>query len=170
MTGIGKCLPETKPICWLLLLRQNVFCRLRKRIATQSRVRTALLCKLMCLLPSVDKAQHILESLRDDSATGPDNLPTHVLKTCARLLAAPLQKLAMRILAEGRWPENWIQHWIAPLYKRKEVFKAGNYRGVHLTSQVSKAMERLLVPLFVPYLSTSGNFGSNHCIPERQRS
>ena len=101
-------------------------------------------------LPSVDKAQHILESLRDDSATGPDNLPTHILKNCARLLAAPLQKFAMRILAEGRWPDNWIQHWIAPLYKRKEVFKAGNYRGVHLTSQVSKAMERLLVPSFVP--------------------
>ena len=88
---------------------------------------------------------------------------------CARLLDAPLQKLAMRILAEGRWPDNWIQHWIAPLYKRTEVFKAGNYRGVHLTSQVSKAMERLLVPSFVPYLNTSGHFGCNQFGYQKER-
>ena len=75
----------------------------------------------------------------------------------------------MRILAEGRLPDNWIQHWIAPLYKRKEVFMPGNYRGVRLTSQVSKALERLLVPSFVSSFSTSGNFGSNPFAYQQER-
>ncbi len=38
----------------------------------------------------------------------------------------------------------WIKHWIVPIHKKKEVFKVKNYRGVHLTSQVSKVVERLI--------------------------
>ena len=36
-----------------------------------------------------------------------------------------------------------------------------NYRGLQLTSQLSKAMERLLGVHFLPQLSFSGSFGTN---------
>ena len=44
-------------------------------------------------------------------------------------------------MARGRWPEKRIIHWIVPLHKKGSVYAAGNYRGVHVTAQISKAME-----------------------------
>ena len=102
--------------------------------------------------PSEQMAEHFLESLRADSGTGPDLVPARILKECANVLSKPFSQLAKRILAEGRWPETWIEHWIVPLHKRKNVYLAGNYRGVHLTAQLSKAMERLLRSLFRPFV------------------
>jgi hypothetical protein len=116
-----------------------------------------------------ERAERILTGLRTDSATGPDNLPTRILKECAKQLAKPFSTLAKRILKEGRWPEAWMIHWIVPLHKRNNVFLAGNYRGVHLTAQLSKAMERLLRTLFMPFLLINEVFGPNQFayIPER---
>ena len=36
-----------------------------------------------------------------------------------------------------------MTHWVVPLHKKDTVYVASNYRGVPLTSQLSKAMERL---------------------------
>ena len=46
----------------------------------------------------------VLKGLREDSATGPDQIATIVLKTCAAVLALPLCLLARRILETQRWP------------------------------------------------------------------
>ena len=49
------------------------------------------------------------------------------------------------------------------------MYAAGNYRGVHLTAQFSKAMETLLGRLFTPFLLKSVVFGPNQFAytPER---
>ena len=93
-----------------------------------------------------------LKNLREDSATGPDLLPTRLLKTCAEELATPVTTVVQRILLEGEWPDTWREHWILPLYKKKAVWNVQNYRGVHLTSQLSKVAERVVKTLLEPYL------------------
>ena len=50
-------------------------------------------------------AEKVLAALREDSGTGPDGVPTRVLKHCAKQLAGPLLKLARSSLAWGFWPE-----------------------------------------------------------------
>ena len=104
-------------------------------------------------------ARNELKRLRVDSGTGPDGLSTRVLKKCAHELGLPFAKLARRIVLTGAWPACWTFHWVVPLYKKKSPFEAGNYRGVHLTAQLSKATERLLGQLFLPALSSSAGFG-----------
>ncbi len=116
-----------------------------------------------------DSAQHALSSLRVDSATGPDMLPTRVLRFCACALALPVARLASCILRTGRWPETWIEHWIVPLYKRKVVYDPGNYRGVHLTAQISKVVERMLSKRFVPHLCRQLSFGPNQFAYQKER-
>ena len=64
-------------------------------------------------------------------------MPTKILKRCAKSLAYPIWLLALSILRVGSWPASWKEHWITPLYKKKSVSDAVNYRGIHLTSQVS---------------------------------
>jgi hypothetical protein len=109
----------------------------------------------------VQAALEVLDALRVDSGTGPDLLPARILKECARVLAKPFSMLANIILRKGRWPEVWITHWIVPIYKRGSVYAAQNYRGVHLTAQLSKAMERLLSKLFKPFVMGHNLFGRN---------
>ena len=48
-------------------------------------------------------AEDTLEGLSKDSATGPDQLPTRILKECAKTLVLPLQKLVKTILDECFW-------------------------------------------------------------------
>ena len=62
-------------------------------------------------------------------------------------------------MSEAHWPSCWCEHWIFPLHKRHALSDPDNYRGLHLTSQLSKAAERLIRDLFVPRLERLGAFG-----------
>ena len=65
------------------------------------------------------------------------------------------------MLDEKRWPQCWRFHNIIPLFKRKARSDPKNYRGVHLTSQLSKVAERTIGKLFLPQLLRDGCFGEN---------
>ena len=119
-------------------------------------------------IPDLAFAEQTLAALDEHSGTGPDLLPSRVLKRCTKSLAQPLRALAVRILATGQWPDGWREHWVAPIYKRKAVFRGENYRGVHLTAQLSKAMERFLAPMFAPHLAAHA-FGSNQFAHTKER-
>ena len=88
-------------------------------------------------------------------------MSTVLLRNLASVLCFPFARLARRIVQTGKWPSSWKVHWICPLHKRKSRASAANYRGLQLTSQLSKAMERLLGIHFLPQLSFSGSYGSN---------
>ena len=49
----------------------------------------------------------LLSKLSENSSTGPDGIPTQILKQCARELAYPLTKLIRLIVSSGKWPELW---------------------------------------------------------------
>ena len=104
-------------------------------------------------------AEKVLATLHEDSGTGPDSLPARILKNCSGALAKPVLLLTLCILQTGVWPDVWLQHWVAPLYKKKSVYQPGNYRGIHLTAQLSKVVERLLKLLYYPFLSATNAFG-----------
>ena len=126
-------LPEASPNMYTWFVRENVrggFLPIRLRLALR-----------------------VLRDLSVDSATGPDKLSARFLKECFAVIACPLVRLARRIVSTRRWPQIWVTHWIIPLFKKGSVFLPNNYRGIHLTAQISKVMERMLSALFVPQLS-----------------
>ena len=114
-------------------------------------------------------AKGVMDKLRIDSGTGPDLLPARILKCCSAALAKPVLSLMTCILVTGVWPQLWREHWIVPLYKKKSVYNPSNYRGIHLTAQLSKVMERLLKLLYDPYLSSISAFGPNQFAYTRGR-
>ena len=111
----------------------------------------------------------ILRGLRDDSGTGPDHLFTKILKNCAKSLERPITMMARKVLTSGRWPELWKYHWIYPLFKKKMKSDPNNYRGIHLTPQLSKIVERILGGLFLPYLESIETCGPNQFAYRRER-
>lgn len=122
-----------------------------------------------CGLPTVEATEKALASLDEDSALGPDLAPTRILKRCAKVLAPVLHVLILAILKFGEWPTTWKEHWVVPVFKTKSVYDPGNYRGIHLTSQISKVAKRIIASLFMPQLICSGAFGRNQFayMPER---
>ena len=88
-------------------------------------------------------------------------LPSRILKRCAAVIARLLHALILMILHYGEWPEISMIHWVVPLYKNNSVYDARNYRGIHMTAQLSKAAERVLATLFVLQFICMGAFGHN---------
>lgn len=108
----------------------------------------------------VKKTEQILRQIDPDKATGPDMLPGRILKECASELAVPLTMLARRLLTLGCWSECWRYHWISPLFKKGSPSDPAKYQGVHLTSVLSKIIERILGNLLGDYLEQSGAMGN----------
>ena len=60
-------------------------------------------------------------------------------------------------------------HWIVPLFKKGAVFQPGNYRGIHLTAQISKAMERFLGSMVMTFACLPTNIGPNQFAYQKSR-
>ena len=103
----------------------------------------------------------LLRSLDEHSGTGPDRLPARILKACAAELALPVTLLARKLLTEARWPSCWRTHWIHALHKRKSRADPRHYRGVHLTAQLSKVVERAIGTVFIPWAEAHKLYGPN---------
>ena len=112
----------------------------------------------------------ILRDLDEHSGTGPDLLPARILKKCALVLALPVALLARKLLDDSRWPLCWRMHWIHGLYKRKSRADANNYRGVHLTTQLSKVVERAIGAVFIPWAESNLLQGPNQYAYSKGRS
>ena len=103
--------------------------------------------------------RRVLKALRINSGTGPDGMSARILKQCASSLVKPVRALAQRILSDGAWPKCWSNHWIFPLHKKRSKADPKNYRGIHLTPQISKVVERILGAFFQPFFETVGSYG-----------
>lgn len=110
---------------------------------------------------SESSAGKVLASLDESSGTGPDLLPSKILKYCAKELAFPVLQLALRILATGEWPHIWREHWMVPIYKRNAVFQPQNYRAIHMTAVLPKVVERLVLLLLTPHVTLWSLAGEN---------
>ncbi len=117
----------------------------------------------------VRSVKKILKELDETSGTGPDRLPARVLQRCHAELALPVTLLTRILLREGCWPQCWRTHWVQSIYKKGSKAEAKNYRGVHLTAQLSKVVERAVASLLVPWLEVRGAFGPHQYAYTKRR-
>ena len=110
-----------------------------------------------------------LLGLREDQATGTDELPARILRQCGRPLARYVTALVRKMLALGRWPTIWKFHRMCPLYKKGAVFKPENYRGLHLTPVLSKVAERVIKIQFDSYIEAIDGFGASQWAFRKKR-
>ena len=92
------------------------------------------------------------KKLNDATATGNDQISASILKRLVDELATPFTLVCRRLLLEGCWPDVWKVHLIVPIYKKLSAFNVNNYRGVHLTSVLSKVAERVIGIQLVAFL------------------
>ena len=102
----------------------------------------------------------LFRKLDESKATGEDKISAAILKRLSDCLAMPFTQVCRRLLYEGCWPRVWKTHLIVPIYKKGSAFNPGNYRGVHLTSILSKLAEKIIGHRLVPFLQRNA-FGDN---------
>jgi hypothetical protein len=112
----------------------------------------------------------VLKNLDENSGTGPDGISSRVLRQCRAQLEIPITLLARVIINQGVWPQCWRLHWVHPLFKKKSRADPGNYRGVHLTPQMSKVVERIIGRAFLPWIYRCGLFGEHQYAYSSKRS
>ena len=87
----------------------------------------------------------IIKNLKEQSACGPDGIPTRVLKELKEEVTGPLTILFQKSIDTGKIPDDWREANVTPIYKQKgKKSDPGNYRPVSLTNVVGKMMERVV--------------------------
>ena len=112
----------------------------------------------------------LLLKLNTKKATGPDNISAVLLRELANEICVPLVRICRLLLKHGIWPEAWKLHNLVPIFKKGTVYTPLNYRGVHLTSVLSKVAERFIGRPFLRYCDTHHLFGPRQWPYQKQRS
>ena len=107
-----------------------------------------LQCTLGVLLEKIvfkpKDIKRILRSLKPDKASGPDQVPSRVLKECAAELASPLCRLFELCFSKGTFPDQWKTASVIPVHKRDSKSDPTKYRPISLLSIISKVMETVV--------------------------
>ena len=85
-----------------------------------------------------------LESLDPSKASGPDCIPTRVLKECACETAPYLCFIYQQSLDQGQVPNDWKHARVTAVFKKGKRDVAANYRPVSLTSVACKILEHII--------------------------
>ena len=89
----------------------------------------------------------LLSGLKSHKASGPDMIPTYLLKLLAHQLAPVLTLLYQDSLDQGQLPVDWKQLAITnvlPIFKKSNQSLLSNYQPISLTSICWKVMEHIV--------------------------
>ena len=93
---------------------------------------------------SLDDVYEILKGLNPNKSAGEDGMHPRVLKECASELVYPIHKLFCMSLSSGTLPKSWKSATVTPIHKDDDRSKAENYRPISITSQLGKALEKIV--------------------------
>lgn len=103
---------------------------------------------------SSEEVLKALQSLPNKKSSGPDGLPTRLIKHCHDELVFPLMIMINLAIKTGVYPELWKQTRVIPVFKskgsREEMF---NPRPVSLISGFSKVFEKCLYPIIMSHFN-----------------
>jgi len=118
--------------------------------------------------------QHLLSTLDEQKACGPDLISPYILKHCANEIAPVLQVIFTQSLATSSLPTDWLSANICPVFKKGNRNSASNYRPISLTSICAKTMEHIIYHSIMDHLNQNNilienqhGFRSNHsCVTQ----
>ena len=86
-----------------------------------------------------------LLNLRNDSSTGPDQIPTRYIKPVADIIAAPLTYIINTCIQSNIFPEAWKITRISPISKTEVPKNNDDFRPIAILPVLSKIYERLVL-------------------------
>ena len=97
---------------------------------------------------TVKEYQAVKRKLKEDKTLGSDGISTEALKHCD--FDDIIVKYANKLLIDQEKPDQWSDIHIIPLPKLGDLSKVGNYRGIGISSTVSKVINRMILNRIQP--------------------
>lgn len=104
----------------------------------------AQLVDIPILRISCDEIESRLSRLPDSMDSGPDGLPSCLLRKCARELSIPLAIIFNASLRSSLFPMAWKLSNVRPIFKKGSRIDATNYRCVAKLSFIPKVFEAIV--------------------------
>ena len=98
------------------------------------------------LIPiTIDMVKKAISQMKAGKAPGPSGIEVEMIRAAGDMGASMIRDLAAAIIRVGKVSSDWEQSFIVCLYKGKDdALERGNYRGLKLTEQVMKVLERIV--------------------------
>ena len=94
---------------------------------------------------TTEEVARTLLALGSTKATGPDEIPSRLLKDTACQIAPSLTQIFNKSLCLGEVPDEWKLANIVPIHKKGDKSQVENYRPISLLSIMSKVLERCVL-------------------------
>lgn len=91
----------------------------------------------------IDMVKKAISKMKLGKAAGPSGIVVEMIRAAGDTAVSMI--IASSIVRDGKVPTDWEQNFIVCLYKGKgDALDRGNYRGLKLTEQVMKVLERIV--------------------------
>ena len=111
---------------------------------------------------TTDMVKKAISQMKPGKAPGPSGIVVEMIQATGDMGASVIRDLAVAIIRDGKVPSDWEQSFIVCLYKGKgDALERGNYRGLKLTEQVMKILERIVDNLIRRCQSTIPSLASS---------
>ena len=112
----------------------------------------------------------LLRNLKPFTASGPDGIPTKLLKETAAEISPAITLLFQALIDQGRVPSQWKKAHIVPIFKKGSQSSPANYRPISLTSVRCKLCEHILHCAIIHHLSDHEILSDAHHVFQKRRS
>ena len=97
------------------------------------------------IAPTTEKEiADLISTLNPQTATGPDSIPTSILKLISPTVSKPLSDIINISFSTGVFPSCLKKSTIIPIHKKDSKLLIQNYRPISLLSNISKIIEKLM--------------------------
>jgi hypothetical protein len=105
---------------------------------------------------SSQELRHAVGNLKINKSSGPDLILNEMIKCCSQShLIDPLLRLFNCILESGHFPTAWRVAHMVPIHKKGDTQDVNNYRGIALSSCLSKVFISILNARLSSYLEVT---------------
>ena len=103
----------------------------------------------------------IIKTLKNSLSTGPNNIPTKILKIIRKSISIPLSTLINTSFTNGTFPNVCKVAKVVSVFQNESKLLCNNYRPISLLSNVGKVVEKLMHQRFNQYLEDNECFYPN---------
>ena len=104
-----------------------------------------------------------IKELKSGKAVFTDNIGNESLKHGFLYIKESLSRIFNTIFHRGIFPSAWADGLIIPLHKKDDKMKVDNYRGIIISSCVSKVLLKIISKRIDTFMSRSGKWSLNQC-------